>query len=133
MELSLKRENITEAFTEGSLFLDGQFFCYTLELPWKNNQSQVSCIPLGQYGVRVLRSNHFSEKFGYDIFLPCVQNVPGREGVEIHGGNSVQDSLGCILVGSSKPGLGLLANSKSQELRALLQSKAEPHFLTIES
>ena len=131
MNLELIRIINSYNYTEGVLNIDGNYFCHTLELPWENNTPQKSCIPVGEYDVDVERSNHFSEKFGTDIFLPCVKNVPGREGVEIHGGNSPSDSLGCILVGAVRIGPGLLAQSKSQELRALLQNNPGPHKLTV--
>ena len=132
MELVIQRDPSTYTYTEGLLFIDKVLFCKTLELPWKNNEPQISCIPSGEYQIEVQRSNHFSEKFGVDVFLPCVKNVPGRSGVEIHGGNSPADSLGCILVGSERPGPGLLAVSQSQKLRELLQINPGPHTLTVE-
>lgn len=66
----------------------------TLELPWRNNERRVSCIPEGEY--QVVRRN--SAKYG-DHFH--VLNVPGRDMILIHVANFVKELLGCIAVGKS--------------------------------
>ncbi len=44
MELELKR-TWYPADTNGQLLLDGVTLCAAIELPWRNNMPQVSCIP----------------------------------------------------------------------------------------
>ncbi len=68
------------------------FECKTLELPWKDNNREVSCIPVGSYSV----SKHVSPSKG-DCFH--IENVPGRDNILIHKGNYNKDTLGCVLVG----------------------------------
>lgn len=77
------------------------FKCRTLELPWKNNQRNVSCIPEGHYDV----SAHVSPTFGKCYWI---QDVKDRSEVLIHVGNYAgsknpktgkSDIRGCILVG----------------------------------
>lgn len=69
------------------------FECYTLELPWKDNQRRVSCIPEGEYkGIK-----HHSPKFGNSVWI---QDVPNRSEILIHPANYVRQLLGCIAVGS---------------------------------
>jgi hypothetical protein len=70
------------------------FRCKTLELAWKNNQQQISCIPTGTYKV----VKRWSEKYGNHFH---VLNVPGRSFILIHQGNFYKEILGCILVGQS--------------------------------
>lgn len=65
---------------------------YTLERPWLENVSDISCIPVGAY--RCTFKNH--EKLG-DIYV--VEDVPGRSAIYLHIGNYVTDSHGCVLVG----------------------------------
>lgn len=65
----------------------------TLELPWKDNQTGISCVPAGTYHVVKTFSNHFQR----DVFI--LQNVPDRDAIEIHVGNTVKDIRGCIVVG----------------------------------
>lgn len=74
---------------------DGTPLGDTLELPWKDNQHAASCIPAGTY----LCTRYKSPKHGYDVWL--LNGVPNRSMVEIHIGNTVHDTDGCILVGSA--------------------------------
>lgn len=67
----------------------------TLELPWKDNAPDVSCIPAGTYTAE----RYFSPHHGYDVFR--LTDVPNRSDVEMHIGNLAKDSLGCILLGSN--------------------------------
>lgn len=64
----------------------------TLELPWKYNLRNVSCIPEGIYELAL----HNSSKFGR-CFKVC--DVHNREAILIHAGNTTRDTEGCILVG----------------------------------
>jgi hypothetical protein len=66
----------------------------TLELPWKENERGISCIPAGTYQCRRI----LSPKRGYELFEVC--DVPGRSNIEIHIGNTPHDTEGCILVGT---------------------------------
>ena len=68
-------------------------FC-TLELPYKNNQRQISSIDLGKYRVR----KRFSEKYGNHFELISVKN---RDKILIHVANFVRELKGCIAVGSA--------------------------------
>jgi Family of unknown function (DUF5675) len=90
----IRVENNMQWGSFGVLLLDGQAFCVTLERPDQGNLPNVSCIPTGTYQCVKVHSTHF----GVDLF--AVQNVPGRENIEIHFGNVDTDSLGCILLGS---------------------------------
>ena len=102
-ELILQREDSEEDGTYGTLrFPDGTVL-NTLELPWKNNEAQVSCIPPGIYPCKMRSSKHFGETYE-------VQNVQGRSAILIHAGNSAgsvdkghkADSKGCILLGMDR-------------------------------
>jgi len=63
-----------------------------LELPWKDNQQKVSCIPLGTYSVKRRHSDRFKEHFH-------IQDVPNRTWILIHPGNYYTQIMGCVLVG----------------------------------
>lgn len=94
--IRLTREASNEKQTPGSLQIVESdhviFDCKTLELPWKGNQRNISCIPAGTYTVEKrftpARGNHFH-----------ILNVPGRSSILIHSGNYYSHTLGCILVG----------------------------------
>ncbi len=64
----------------------------TLELAYKNNEKQVSCIPEGCYVV----TPHISFRHGRCFE---VHNVCHRSNILIHKGNFNSDTKGCILVG----------------------------------
>ena len=77
------------------------FTCFALELPWRNNTSNLSCIPPGEYVVKWTLSPRL-KKYTYEVL-----GVPNRGGIRIHGGNVAGDttkgylshSLGCPLLG----------------------------------
>jgi hypothetical protein len=72
----------------------------TLELPWKDNTPQISCIPKGEYQLKFIHSPKFGEVYQ-------VTNVPNRDNILIHYGNYTSDIRGCILLGT---GLMMLAD-----------------------
>jgi hypothetical protein len=98
----LFRNKTSDQGTEGILVTPG-FQCYTLELPWRNNQSNISCIPEGEYKVDLFYSHHFKRHVYH------INNVHNRQYVLIHSGNYAGDVtkgykshvLGCVLVGKS--------------------------------
>lgn len=112
----LEREYFDDCTLGTMKFADG-FELQTLELPWKDNQSRVSCIPEGQYALAMRRSGVVSRTTGgaYPEGWEVV-NVPDRTYIMVHVGNTVDDVLGCILVGQSR---GVLGNKK-----AVLSSRA---------
>ena len=96
INLLILRDTFTEESTIGELFLNGERFGDTLELPFRDNQRSVSCIPTGEYKVR-LRLPRESATRNYIHLL--VQDVPSRDYILFHRGNSAKDTRGCILVG----------------------------------
>lgn len=62
----------------------GTSSCKTLELPWRDNRQQRSCIPLGLYECRIVQSPRFGRVYG-------VMSVPGRSAVLIHPANFAGD------------------------------------------
>lgn len=66
--------------------------CKTLELPWKDNNKQISCIPAGTYKVIKHNSLTFGKCFK-------ILDVPGRSEILFHKGNFNTNTKGCILVG----------------------------------
>lgn len=116
--------------TIGRLTLSGSAFqCFTLELPWKENERGVSCIPKGKYQA----FKRQSPKNGSVVEL---LNVSQRSNIQIHAGNYTRQIEGCILVGASVAFLDSdsipdIANSKVtlDKLLALLPEKFEVEIL----
>lgn len=100
MKLKLIRVKGTAGFTEGKLYIDGVFECYTVEDADRQLETggvkvqNKTAIPKGIYKLIVSMSNRFKKN------LPLLIDVPGFEGVRIHSGNSSKDTEGCIIVGS---------------------------------
>jgi hypothetical protein len=95
MEVILKRDYKGTDCTLGKLYF-GEDFVETLELPWKDNEPRVSCIPEGIYEVERTYSPSFKRK------LWLVKNVPNRSGIRIHSANYVSQLLGCIAPGLTR-------------------------------
>lgn len=101
MKLVLERKIHNENSTEGNLYVDGKWFCNTIEDKvrakpgeWKSELKVYgkTAIPYGEYPVLVTWSNRFKR------MLTGVFNVPDFEGIRIHNGTSELSSAGCIIV-----------------------------------
>jgi len=99
INLLLIRDTMTDASTMGKLFLNGEEFCDTLELAWKDNQRSISCIPAGEYKVRLRLPRESATR---DYIHLLVKDVPNRSYILVHIGNTTADTKGCILVGQSR-------------------------------
>ena len=89
----------------------------TLELPWRNNEKEKSCILSGYYTVEP-RS---SQKHGDHLL---VNNTAPRDLILLHVGNSPKDSTGCVLIGT---GFG---DFDADGLREITSSRAAMKKLT---
>ena len=73
--------------------LEKVFECVTLELPYEENLTDISCVNKGVYEV----THRYSEKYKNHLIL---NDVPNRRYILIHYGNYNTDTEGCVLVGS---------------------------------
>jgi hypothetical protein len=96
VNLLILRDTFTEVSTIGNLYLDGEWLCDTLENPYLDNQRSISCIPEGQYKVRLRTARESATK---EYLHLLVQDVPDRSLILFHSGNTAKDTRGCILVG----------------------------------
>tara|TARA_R110001632_G_scaffold207909_1_gene332132 strand:+ start:470 stop:892 length:423 start_codon:yes stop_codon:yes gene_type:complete len=96
INLLLIRDTFTEESTLGELFINGERICDTLENPWLDNQRNISCIPEGEYPVRI---RYPRESGTRDYLHLLIQDVPNREWVLVHIGNFPSQTQGCVLVG----------------------------------
>ena len=99
VNLLLIRDDFSDKSTLGKLFLNGELFCQTLELPYLDNQRSISCIPEGEYKVRLRTAKESATR---DYLHLLVQDVKGRSYILVHIGNFPKDTKGCILVGQSR-------------------------------
>lgn len=109
----LQREPSTTHGTFGALISpDGKLLADTVELPWINNCPRTSCIPQGEYRCRKYSGTKFK-----DVWL--LEDVPHREDILIHNGNTILDILGCIAVGTGRG----TVDTKSGPLPGVLNSR----------
>ena len=96
INLLLIRDTFSKESILGELFLNGEIICDTLENPWKDNQRNISCIPEGEYPVRIRLARESASR---DYLHLLVKDVPNRDWILFHRGNTAKDTSGCILVG----------------------------------
>jgi len=96
INLLLIRDTFSKESVIGELFINGERICDTLENPWKDNQRNISCIPEGEYPVRLRLARESASR---DYLHLLVQDVPNRDYILFHRGNTPKDTSGCILVG----------------------------------
>lgn len=90
----LRLEENFEFGTFGVLKIQKEVFCWTLEPPDLLNERNKSSIPAQQYIAERIISPKFGETF-------TVKDVPGRDFILFHWGSWVNNTLGCILFGST--------------------------------
>lgn len=123
INLLLIRDEMTADSTLGKLYVDGEYQCETLELPWLDNKKSISCIPNGEYPVSI-RTADESRSYKYNHLI--VKNVPNRSYILFHIGNRVADSRGCILTGKNrKENFVGLSRKAHNSLMANLTEKGE--------
>ena len=102
--------------TNGKLECEGKVICNTIELPWMNNETKVSCIPEGKYFIR----KRFSIKFKWHLELIEVKN---RSLILFHPANNALKELnGCIapVTKISGAGLGLMSRKAFAKLKTIV-------------
>jgi hypothetical protein len=118
MELKLIRTKSNNEYTEGKLYINGVYFCDTLEDKDRGLLQSMSvdtiktikvygetCIPYGTYKVELSYSPKFKKT------MPAILDVKGFTGVRIHNGSYTYHSFGCLLVGTKYKD-GMLTNSR---------------------
>lgn len=144
MELKVKRRWYSAVSTIGELWINGTFFCHTLEDTCRDGnrdgdladagEAKVfgkTCIPAGRYEVIINQSNRFKK------LMPLLLNVTGYIGIRIHFGNKAIHTDGCLLVGrydAKTP--DFVGHSVDTFERMMIRlkaiSKSEKIFITIE-
>lgn len=123
IQLKLVRDTFTDNCTLGKMYVNGTYFCETLEDKDRGlNQSLTieenvrlkvkgeTCIPYGKYKGIVNVSPAKKRA------LPRLLDVPAFQGILIHRGNNKSATLGCLLVGSTRA-VGFIGNTIATELK----------------
>ncbi len=131
MELELHRSYFPEG-TNGVVMSEDLALCHTIELPWRDNLHQVSCIPEGRYQL----VKRYSDRFKWHLQL---LDVTGRDLILIHPANDALKELkGCIAPVSRLTGNGKGSDSRIvfNKLKALIYPVLDANenvFITIKS
>ena len=135
MEIKVVRSVFNPKSTLGKLYLDGIFFAYTCEDTDRNMNGNCSkkvqdqtAIDAGRYRVVLSYSNRFKK------YLPELLEVPCFTAIRIHGGNTAENSEGCILIGAEGDMKGRIWNcaSKVNGLVAKLKEAEKKEKIFIE-
>lgn len=144
MKIILKRKFLGLSYTIGDLFIDGKFFCNTIEdtvrkLPHycPNTPKGKNCtckekvyaqtaIPYGTYKITMTYSPRFKR------ILPLLCNVPHFIGILIHSGTDANSSAGCIIVGLNKVKGKVIESRKTSDALNKILSEAKDITITIE-
>jgi len=122
MKLDVIRFQMGADATNGLLFIDGVFECYTLEDEYRDVKvMHETCIPEGEYDIiyRTVGGFHtkYSARYGSaHKGMLWLQDVPGFTYILIHSGNTDQHTSGCLIVGETQTDLdrtkdGFIGNS----------------------
>lgn len=148
MKIRVDRRYKKETYTIGNLYVDGVWFCNTIEDKDRglNQMDPLStikarkvyaetAIPSGRYRITldVVSPKFSANSYYYKVCrgrMPRLLNVPGYQGVLIHCGNGPLDTSGCILVGlNTSRGRLTASRAKFQELYKMLKKANDRHEL----
>lgn len=108
MELKLYRISSQADSTNGILYINNEFACYTLE----DEQREIkvkheTAIPLGIYEIQFRTVGGFHDRYkkrfsGIHKGMLELQDVPNFQYILIHCGNTDEHTSGCILLGDTQ-------------------------------
>ena len=137
MKIKLIRKYRKETYTIGKLYVDGVYFCDTIEDKDRGLDDSMTvreilnkkvkgetAIPTGHYNIEITYSPQ------YKRMMPLLIGVKGYSGIRIHSGNTSKDTLGCLIVGKNTQ-VGMVTESRKtyNALFALMKDKKD---ITIE-
>lgn len=109
MRITLIRIANRPTYCIGKLYIDGKYFCDTIEdtdrgLDDKMSEEEIvkykikseTAIPTGIYQITITYSPKYKKN------MPLINNVKGYSGIRIHSGNTSKDTEGCLIVGKNK-------------------------------
>ena len=113
MKLTVVRTQFGTDATNGMLFVDGIFECYTLEDQYQAVKvMHETCIPEGTYNIEFRRTGGFHEKYkkrygNAHYGMLHLQDVPNFTYILIHAGNTDEHTSGCLIVGETQQDLDI--------------------------
>jgi len=111
MKLTVVRTQFGTDATNGLLFIDGIFECYTLEDQYQAVKvMHETCIPEGTYDIKFRKTGGFHAKYSEryknaHYGMLHIQDVPNFTYILIHTGNTDEHTSGCLIVGETQQDL----------------------------
>ena len=139
MRLTLKRIANKDNYCIGKLYINGKYFCDTLEdrdRGLDDSMTEADILKEKKYGQTAIPTGIYTVLLTYSPkykkVMPLINNVKGYSGIRIHSGNTSKDTLGCLLVGKNTV-VGRLTDSRNtyNALYKRLQQKGS-NKITIE-
>ena len=116
MKLQVVRTQFGKDATNGLLYIDGVFECYTLEDQYQEVKvMHETCIPEGTYDIKFRTTGGFHTKYSarYGAAhhgMLHIQDVSGFQYILIHTGNTDEHTSGCLIVGDTQQDLDVNFN-----------------------
>jgi len=113
VKLTVVRTQFGTDATNGLLFIDGLFECYTLEDQYQAVKvMHETCIPEGTYDIKFRKEGGFHSKYSAryknsHYGMLHLQDVPNFTYILIHSGNTDEHTSGCLIVGETQQDLDL--------------------------
>jgi len=148
-QLTLIREKTSGKGVIGTMYFNGEQIALTLERPFdppQNKNANFKCITAGCYDLTLDSTSKAFIKKHYVKFpessnavyrsgvAPRINKVPNQLGIRIHGGSTMKDSLGCVLVSNKRKSNGndiVYDVSVTQYISKLIYSKNITKILII--
>jgi len=111
VKLTVVRTQFGTDATNGLLFIDGVFECYTLEDQYQAVKvMHETCIPEGTYDIQFRKTGGFHAKYSEryknaHYGMLHIQDVPNFTYILIHTGNTDEHTSGCLIVGETQQDL----------------------------
>lgn len=129
MNIILVRNTYTPISTIGDLLIDHHIFCHTLEDVVRQKSAKKiygkTAIKAGLYRIVLSMSNRFKR------IMPELLDVPDFIGVRMHGGNTADDTDGCIIVAKNIISKEKVYGTMENRLADLMRNRNEPHWIEI--
>ncbi len=138
-ELLLVRDKYSPQTTLGKFYVNGEYFSETLEDTVRATGIKVihhTAIPQGRYQLLITRSSRFKRDMiliSNQKDLSLINNGIRFTGIRIHGGNTHENTSGCILVARNRVNDKTIQGTQEKALTAkvLELSKTGQVYLTI--
>lgn len=130
--LKVIRDTHTLTSSVGKLYINGKYFCHTLEDVARAEGVKIpghTAIPTGTYAVQLSMSSRFgrimpmiyNQENGYELRNKGVS----FKGVRLHGGNTHKNTEGCILVAYNRLSDDLIQGTAEKDLTEKLKEYDE--------